>query len=102
MLPEQRAYIHAFVDGVVKGGYGAGVYCSGIACSRVEQSFGDYGQRHSRQRWRPRNSFLHQQRPMRAFAGLRFSQHRAAPLPRRVVFRSPKSGSMRNLHDVLS
>ena len=31
MLPEQRAYIHAWVDGVVKGGYGAGVYCSGIA-----------------------------------------------------------------------
>jgi Rv2525c-like, glycoside hydrolase-like domain len=31
MLPEQRAYIHAFVDGVVKGGYRAGIYCSGIA-----------------------------------------------------------------------
>jgi hypothetical protein len=31
MLPEQRAYIHAWVDGVAKGGYRAGVYCSGIA-----------------------------------------------------------------------
>jgi hypothetical protein len=31
MLPEQRAYIHAWIDGVVKGGYTAGVYCSGIA-----------------------------------------------------------------------
>jgi len=31
MLPEQRAYIHAWMDGVVKAGYGAGVYCSGIA-----------------------------------------------------------------------
>jgi len=31
MLPEQRAYIHAWVDGVTKAGYGAGVYCSGIA-----------------------------------------------------------------------
>ena len=31
MLPEQRAYIHAWIDGVVKAGYGAGVYCSGIA-----------------------------------------------------------------------
>jgi hypothetical protein len=31
MLPEQRAYIHAWVDGVVNGGYRAGVYCSGIA-----------------------------------------------------------------------
>jgi hypothetical protein len=30
MLPEQRAYIHAWVDGVKKGGYRAGVYCSGI------------------------------------------------------------------------
>jgi len=31
MLPEQRAYIHAWVDGVTKAGHGAGVYCSGIA-----------------------------------------------------------------------
>jgi len=31
MLPEQRAYIHAWIDGVAKGGYGGGVYCSGIA-----------------------------------------------------------------------
>jgi hypothetical protein len=30
MLPEQRAYIHAFVDGVVRAGYRAGIYCSGI------------------------------------------------------------------------
>jgi hypothetical protein len=30
MLPEQRAYIHAFADGVVRAGYRAGVYCSGI------------------------------------------------------------------------
>ncbi len=30
MLPEQRAYIHAFVDGVMRGGYRAGIYCSGI------------------------------------------------------------------------
>jgi Domain of unknown function (DUF1906) len=31
MLPEQRAYIHAWVDGVTRGGYRAGIYCSGIA-----------------------------------------------------------------------
>lgn len=31
MLLEQRAYIHAWIDGVTKAGYGAGVYCSGIA-----------------------------------------------------------------------
>jgi Rv2525c-like, glycoside hydrolase-like domain len=30
MLPEQRAYIHSWVDGVVRGGYRAGIYCSGI------------------------------------------------------------------------
>ena len=30
MLPEQRAYIHAFVDGLKRAGYRAGVYCSGI------------------------------------------------------------------------
>lgn len=30
MLPEQRAYIHAWIDGVAKGGYRAGIYCSGI------------------------------------------------------------------------
>ncbi len=31
MLPEQRAYIHAWADGVCARGYRAGVYCSGIA-----------------------------------------------------------------------
>ena len=31
MLPEQRAYIHAWVDGVARSGYRAGVYCSGIS-----------------------------------------------------------------------
>ena len=30
MLPEQKAYIYAWVDGVVKDGFRAGVYCSGI------------------------------------------------------------------------
>lgn len=30
MLPEQRAYIHAWIDGVVRGGYRGGIYCSGI------------------------------------------------------------------------
>ena len=29
MLPEQSAYIYAFVDGVVAAGFRAGVYCSG-------------------------------------------------------------------------
>jgi hypothetical protein len=30
MLPEQRAYIHAFADGVGRAGYRPGIYCSGI------------------------------------------------------------------------
>jgi hypothetical protein len=30
MLPEQRAYIYAWVDGIAKAGFRAGVYCSGI------------------------------------------------------------------------
>jgi hypothetical protein len=30
MLPEQRAYVHAWVDGVTRAGFGAGIYCSGI------------------------------------------------------------------------
>ncbi|MGB9204099.1 MAG: glycoside hydrolase domain-containing protein [Terriglobales bacterium] len=31
LLPEQRAYLRAWVDGVNSAGFGAGVYCSGIA-----------------------------------------------------------------------
>jgi glycoside hydrolase-like protein len=31
LLPEQRAYLHAWVDGVNSSGFRAGVYCSGIA-----------------------------------------------------------------------
>ena len=30
MLPEQRAYLHAWMDAVTDGGFRAGVYCSGI------------------------------------------------------------------------
>ncbi|HXM20308.1 MAG TPA: glycoside hydrolase domain-containing protein [Terriglobales bacterium] len=31
MLPEQKAHIYAWVDGVTAGGFRAGIYCSGIA-----------------------------------------------------------------------
>jgi hypothetical protein len=31
LLPEQRAYLHAWVDGVNSADFAAGVYCSGIA-----------------------------------------------------------------------
>ncbi|MGA9392646.1 MAG: glycoside hydrolase domain-containing protein [Candidatus Sulfotelmatobacter sp.] len=30
MLPEQKAYIYAWIDGVIAAGFRAGVYCSGI------------------------------------------------------------------------
>ena len=31
MLPAQKAYIYAWVDGIIAGGFRAGIYCSGIA-----------------------------------------------------------------------
>lgn len=31
MLPEQKAYLYAWVDAISAGGYRAGIYCSGIA-----------------------------------------------------------------------
>jgi hypothetical protein len=31
MLPEQKVYIYAWVDGVIAAGFRAGIYCSGIA-----------------------------------------------------------------------
>lgn len=34
MLPEQKAYIYAWVDGVAAGGFGAGIYCSGISAAK--------------------------------------------------------------------
>lgn len=33
MLPEQRAYLHAWIDTVIAAGFRAGVYCSGISAS---------------------------------------------------------------------
>jgi hypothetical protein len=33
MLPEQKAYIYAWVDGVTAAGFRAGIYCSGIAAN---------------------------------------------------------------------
>lgn len=35
LLPEQRAYLHAWVDGVSAAGFIAGVYCSGIAAKET-------------------------------------------------------------------
>jgi hypothetical protein len=36
MLPEQRAYIQSWIDGVNASGYRAGVYCSGIGAKEQE------------------------------------------------------------------
>jgi hypothetical protein len=33
MLPEQKAYIYAWVDGVTRAGFRAGIYCSGVAAA---------------------------------------------------------------------
>lgn len=35
MLPEQKAYIYAWVDGVASAGFRAGIYCSGILAKDV-------------------------------------------------------------------
>jgi hypothetical protein len=34
MLPEQKAYIYAWVDGVAAGGFRSGIYCSGISAAK--------------------------------------------------------------------
>ncbi len=34
MLPEQIAYIYAWMDGVAAGGFSAGIYCSGISAAK--------------------------------------------------------------------
>lgn len=34
MLPEQKAYIYSWVDGVAAGDFGAGIYCSGISAQK--------------------------------------------------------------------
>ena len=34
MLPEQKAYIYAWVDGVTAGSFRAGIYCSGISAAK--------------------------------------------------------------------
>jgi hypothetical protein len=36
LLPEQRAYLHAWVDAVNAAGFRAGVYCSGIAAKEAK------------------------------------------------------------------
>ncbi len=48
MLPEQKAYIYAWVDGVSAAGFRAGIYCSGIAAEE------DHGHEHRhRERYSP-------------------------------------------------
>ena len=37
MLPEQRAYLHAWMDGITAAGFRAGIYCSGIPATENGQ-----------------------------------------------------------------
>jgi len=37
MLPEQRAYLHAWMDGIIADGFRAGIYCSGIPATENGQ-----------------------------------------------------------------
>jgi hypothetical protein len=39
LLPEQRAYVHAWIDGVSASKYGAGIYCSGIPAKEASGAF---------------------------------------------------------------
>jgi len=42
MLPEQRAYLHAWMDGIIADGFRAGIYCSGIPATENGQGGGSY------------------------------------------------------------
>ena len=37
MLPEQKAYIFAWVDAVAAAGFRAGIYCSGMTCAGLRK-----------------------------------------------------------------
>ncbi|MGA9940301.1 MAG: glycoside hydrolase domain-containing protein [Candidatus Acidiferrales bacterium] len=39
LLPEQRSYLFAWIDGVIAAGFRAGVYCSGMAASEGSGKF---------------------------------------------------------------
>ena len=43
MLPEQKAYIYAWVDAITAAGFRAGIYCSGIRCHRWRATCRDRG-----------------------------------------------------------
>ena len=94
MLPEQKAYIYAWVDGVIAAGFRAGIYCSGIPQSKmtanivtaedIRQSAG------GRQivYWAINDACP-------PAPGCAFPSAAAQPLPK-VAFASPRSGSSRN------
>ena len=87
MLPEQLAYILAWVDGVIRGGYGAGIYCSGIPFHEstiVSVVTANDIRDHAGRACDP---FLHQQRSVSAGPGLRLSQVSASAQSRRSAIR---------------
>jgi hypothetical protein len=99
MLPEQRAYIHAWVDGVTRAGYGAGNLLLGNSVSRVGRGFGGDGQRYSRARGQTGDTFLCQQRSVPAVCRAALFRGRGRALEI-AECHSPMRGSLRNLRGV--
>ena len=82
MLPEQKAYIYAWVDAVTAAGFRAGIYCSGIPAADDGNVVTAEDIRQSAAVAQDR--LLGDQRRLPARAGLRFSRAsaRSAALPR--------------------
>jgi len=94
MLPEQKAYIYAWVDGVTTAGFRAGIYCSGIpnkddenivTAEDIRQSAGE-----------GRSFTGRSMMPARLHRAVHFPRTRQAPP--KAAFPSPRSGSSRNRH----
>ena len=98
MLPEQRAYIHAWIDGVVKGGYGGGVYCSGIAYR--ESSKDPVVTATISATTRADGESISSSAMIIAARRLGVCFQSTRPFPPRAVLRSPRCGSTLNRRDV--
>ena len=85
MLPEQKAYIYAWVDGVAAAGFRAGIYCSGIA-AKEERGVSIVTAEDIRQSaGRKEDRILDRERCLPAVAGMRLPQ--AAAQSRRERYR---------------
>ena len=86
MLPEQKAYIYAWVDGVTAAGFRAGIYCSGIAAEEDRRHHYRYCERHSPECGRAQDCLLCGERRLSARAGVRISPQAAQPDRKRHQF----------------